>query len=298
MKKIIILILLISSFAYSQVDTANWSFLPNQTNGKFTALISRELYYGISGGQYKQMSLSATSYDSTVFQLIPNQLDGRYTMIENIATYYGKDSGTVRMNLNDDPLLTASSIGALTMTIADARYLFKDSTNILYRRDTTSLIPTKVFLSNTYAIFGNTNTFVNDQIFNGRVRTDTVLNLFGSLILNDTVTVTGRLNVTEDAFFSRDIITLSTKGQVLGFNSSGTQGVYLNSTADNTLRIRNAGVSTDALVQIGRLITSNVTAPVSAGATGTAGEWRLGSDGYIYICIASNTWQRVLTATF
>lgn len=111
MKKLILLFLLFYSFAYSQVDTANWSFLPNQTNGKFTALISRELYYGISGGQYKQMSLSATSYDSTVFQLIPNQLDGRYTMIENIATYYGKDSGTVRMNLSDNPLLTASSIG-------------------------------------------------------------------------------------------------------------------------------------------------------------------------------------------
>lgn len=97
MKKLILLFLLFYSFAYSQVDTANWSFLPNQTNGKFTALISRELYYGISGGQYKQMSLSATSYDSTVFQLIPNQLDGRYTMIENIATYYGKDSGTVQI---------------------------------------------------------------------------------------------------------------------------------------------------------------------------------------------------------
>lgn len=107
MKKLILLFLLFYSFAYSQVDTANWSFLPNQTNGKFTALISKQVYFGVAGANYKQMSLTASSYDTTVFQLVPNNTNGKYTIIENVVSYYGKDSGTVQMQLFNAP--TSSS---------------------------------------------------------------------------------------------------------------------------------------------------------------------------------------------
>jgi hypothetical protein len=40
-----------------------------------------------------------------------------------------------------------------------------------------------------------------------------------------------------------------------------------------------------------------VAAPASAGATGTAGEIRV-VDGFIYACIATDTWQRVAIATW
>lgn len=39
------------------------------------------------------------------------------------------------------------------------------------------------------------------------------------------------------------------------------------------------------------------TAPASAGDTGTAGEIRVVS-GFIYCCVATDTWQRVAIATW
>lgn len=40
-----------------------------------------------------------------------------------------------------------------------------------------------------------------------------------------------------------------------------------------------------------------VTAPATAAATGTAGQWAVDS-GFIYVCTATNTWKRVAVATW
>jgi len=40
-----------------------------------------------------------------------------------------------------------------------------------------------------------------------------------------------------------------------------------------------------------------VSAPASAGATGTSGDWAVDSD-YIYVCTATNTWKRATLATW
>lgn len=40
-----------------------------------------------------------------------------------------------------------------------------------------------------------------------------------------------------------------------------------------------------------------VSAPATAGATGTAGQWAWDS-GYIYICVATNTWKRAALSTW
>lgn len=281
MKKIIIFLLLISSFAIAQNDTTNWNLKANSSNGLFTIAENTNTFYGISAGLINSpLSFDASNtIDTASWELVRNSSNGLYTQIQNRVTLFGKTAGQIKipLNYNANPV-TVSSLGALTMSDADARYLFKDSTNIAY--------------------INRTNTFLGDQIFSGRLRTDTLLNVLGALTINDTVTITGRLYITQSLVASNDIATLSTKGYILGFNSSGTTGVYLNSTADNFLRIRNAGVSTDAIVQMGSLITSNVTPVATAGTAGTAGEIRIGSDGYIYICIATNTWQRVITLTY
>jgi hypothetical protein len=39
------------------------------------------------------------------------------------------------------------------------------------------------------------------------------------------------------------------------------------------------------------------TAPATAAATGTKGEIRI-ADGFIYICVDTNTWQKVAIATW
>lgn len=41
----------------------------------------------------------------------------------------------------------------------------------------------------------------------------------------------------------------------------------------------------------------DVAVPASAGATGTAGQIAYAS-GFLYICVATNTWQRVAIATW
>ena len=515
MKKLILLFLLFYSFAYSQVDTANYNFQMSQLDGKFYSLISKNEVFGSAGFRYQTKILQTSSIDTTQFQYVPELSFGYYSMIENIATYYGKDSGTVRMILSDSPLITNETfsdsttflgaiwqlgnvtdrpviyqkysdgstplqsfvgqvgvseanwgmnldyrlgvhnywdstkpidyltinvdgvtwqhipkgyanvtalpdswansgnttpwkvdtsgfmgiIGGLTSIfktrgnptigtstandytdttkynfygrggknymqnklgigtetpysrlhlIGDAgsvggsynanadiiiddngtsallqlinptsSYItmgnsstynlgyigYTNSTGVLSLFGTTSvnaniLSEGGTLLSSKYAILGNTNTFVNDQIFSGRVRTDTVLNVLGALTINDTATVTGRLNVAQDLSIGNDGIIANARFMILGFNSSGTIGVALNSTADNTLRIRNAGVSTDATVQIGSLITSTVTPIATASTAGTQGQIRIGSDGYIYICTATNTWVRVQAVTW
>ena len=72
----------------------------------------------------------------------------------------------------------------------------------------------------------------------------------------------------------------------------------MNATSDGVARLRNAGISSDASLQISKLITSNVTAPATASSTGTQGEVRFASDGYIYICTATNTWVRAQGSTW
>ena len=45
------------------------------------------------------------------------------------------------------------------------------------------------------------------------------------------------------------------------------------------------------------LIGKKVTAPATAAATGVAGDYAVAA-GFIYICVATNTWQRAVTATW
>ena len=74
-------------------------------------------------------------------------------------------------------------------------------------------------------------------------------------------------------------------------------GAYVN--ADNTVVLGNgavtnvlAGSTSGATVNAGKYKLSALnTAPASASATGTVGEIRW-ANGYVYLCVAANTWQR------
>lgn len=112
------------------------------------------------------------------------------------------------------------------------------------------------------------------------------------------IDTTGKFTAPGDIFAGNDIFTLNNRYIIAGSNSSGTQGIALNATSDGVARLRNAGISSDASLQIAKLITSNVTAPTTASSTGTQGEIRIGSDGYIYICTATNTWLRAQCVTW
>lgn len=107
MKKLILLFLLFYSFAYSQVDTANYNFNVDLLTGKYTSIISKSPVFGAQGFKYLVQELQATSIDTTQFQYVGN-IDGKYTIIENVVSYYGKDSGTVQMQLFNAPTSSSS----------------------------------------------------------------------------------------------------------------------------------------------------------------------------------------------
>ncbi len=45
------------------------------------------------------------------------------------------------------------------------------------------------------------------------------------------------------------------------------------------------------------LLGKKVSVPASAGATGTFGDYAVGP-GFLYTCVATDTWERVATATW
>jgi len=107
----LVLFLFLFSSAYCQIDTVNYELFWN--NGKYSSIQSKNTVRGLAGGQYvfnyEQLSLQATSFDSTVFRRVANQTNGKFTSIENIVPYYGKDSGLVRMILVENPTSSSSS---------------------------------------------------------------------------------------------------------------------------------------------------------------------------------------------
>lgn len=142
------------------------------------------------------------------------------------------------------------------------------------------------------------NTFNYNFSIGGYLNADSIYNPFGSLVLNDTVSVTKRLNVTQDFFADRDIFVGQNRYFIARSNTSGTQGAGFYSPSDGLAVFRNAGTSADATVRVGTIIATNVTPPATASSTGVQGTIIAGSDGYVYICIATNTWVRTLGLTW
>ena len=57
------------------------------------------------------------------------------------------------------------------------------------------------------------------------------------------------------------------------------------------------GVTSAIQTQLNGKMTEWVTAPIAANSTGTAGQMAYAS-GSLYVCVATNTWQKVTIATF
>jgi len=70
---------------------------------------------------------------------------------------------------------------------------------------------------------------------------------------------------------------------------------FVVSGADASQTTGNADI--DALATYLGALVVVVAAPASAGAAGVAGQVAIAA-GYFYTCVATNTWQRVATATW
>lgn len=104
---------------------------------------------------------------------------------------------------------------------------------------------------------------------------------FKSLALTDT---SGTLSMTAAADGGEYNLSVSASGTLALFGSGGN---FLN------LELLDGGLFIDS----GKLVKQTSSPPASAGATGGVGtiEW---DSGFIYICVAANTWKRVAIATW
>jgi len=76
---------------------------------------------------------------------------------------------------------------------------------------------------------------------------------------------------------------------VIGYDATGL--------GSNTTVIGNSSTTTTGLYGNIRLVSGMATAPASSTASGTVGDIRVTS-GFIYVCIATNTWVRTILTTF
>lgn len=81
----------------SQVDTANFEFKANGSDGKYTMLQNKVTYLGKGAGQIvTPLQFDVSAVDTSKWLFIPIGSDGTYRLVENKETFMGMDSGTVR----------------------------------------------------------------------------------------------------------------------------------------------------------------------------------------------------------
>ena len=90
-------------------------------------------------------------------------------------------------------------------------------------------------------------------------------------------------------------------GNYTGTSYSQTINFYSAGTLDYTGRTIWVDVSgitrTNVLLADNLQLTAMNTAPISSGDTGTMGQIKI-TNGYIYVCVATNTWQRANLSAF
>lgn len=160
------------------------------------------------------------------------------------------------------------------------------TTNKLTKWDSSKLINSIIFDNGNVGI-GTTSPSEKLEV-NGRILSSISYNLLDS-------TSTNRIILTHD----NDDVVLQTG------TTAGSRDIILKTEGSDRLHILengNVGIGTtspsaklDILSDILRLRTAKT--PATAGSAGNAGDicW---DNGYLYICVATNTWKRSILATF
>jgi hypothetical protein len=93
------------------------------------------------------------------------------------------------------------------------------------------------------------NIFTYNVNIGGFLNVDTLKNAAGPMYVDDTLTVTKRINVTQDLFASNDVFSGMNRYHWARANASGTLGAGFYSPSDGLAVFKNAGVSSDATIQ-------------------------------------------------
>lgn len=247
MKKLIILIiLLISQSAYSQIDLFNSSY-PDTS-----------------------LFLSKNQYNSDTANLF--RLNNSETVTGALTTFSGKVVLNDIVNISDSLRLYRKEFPGST-----SPYVIQvdsaNSTDFYIKIQQLGQVDALVLLQNTTTGFGNAD--------GGLWR------MSGLNMITRNFETTGTIRWITNA----GDMTLSAAG-----NLTNT-GHYL-VTTDNTYDLGALGTEMRNIHYQGTLFGILDTPPATAGATGVAGEIRFGTDGYLYLCTATDTWLRVQLVTW
>lgn len=140
--------------------------------------------------------------------------------------------------------------------------------------------------------FTGTTTVYNETIAERVIYGDALNNV----TLGGTLTVPGLLTLAVGATISTGGLTVSNGNVSVAAGSLSVIGGAI--TGSGGLAITGGGSIAGGLtVSSGALVLTAGGAPATAASTGTAGQIAWNS-GFIYICVAANTWKRVAVATF
>lgn len=305
MKKILITVLLLFSIN-SFAQTSGFEFKFNGNTAKYDKETNTGTFSGKTAGSFEINSYMAiSSVDTSLWQYVQNNDNAKYSFVTNRGTYGGLTAGKIKIPVID--LIGAS--GSTTDT---------------------SLIP---FLNQNNTFTGAINTFTGKVV----VGTGTSNGTADFLVMGDTITFRGtvyrdssywreeinpfsqRLKISAIGKTGNNMLTIdstlitsalamtiigdfTTGGNIFaGSNSKyigwSTRSV-LQSTADGTVDFFFNNGTTRATIDAGILRGRTTTPIATATTTGVAGTIIVGSDNYIYICTATNTWVRVLGLTW
>lgn len=260
--------LLLSTTGYFNVATGAFTLTNNTTGNRNTALGYGALYQNLTGN----LNVAIGSYASLNSQ----------TGLANVALGYAT--------------LNANLIGSFNTGLG-YRALFSNLA------DKNTAVGTEVMFSNTTGTF---NTVVGQEAlrtnlagsFNSIVGNFALLNAEASYVSAlgrdaGRFSFAGNLTTASESIFvgynSKSLNTSSVNEIVIGANAVGL--------GNNTSVIGNSATTITGIYGNIRLVSGMAAAPASATATGTLGDIRVTS-GFIYVCIATNTWVRTQLTTW
>lgn len=283
-----------STFKITSSGTAHTFNIPNAS----ASGVTRGL---ISNTQYTTFNNKIGSGD-TASMLLP------YSRIIDTASMLTKylrktDTSTLSTRINAKytfPTLTSGSVlytNGTTITQNNTNF-FWDNTNSRLGIGTNSPT-TRVQIALTNTDYTNTNG-AGSHIYmsNGSTTGQNVLSSFinGTLVAKWRTDYAGNINWvaggTGNHYFFTGGDYLVGNSRLIIYNG-GNVAIGTNTASDPGYKLDVAGTARATQFQLSALNT----APATATSTGTLGEIRI-VNGAIYVCVATNTWQRALLTTF
>jgi hypothetical protein len=291
-------------------DTANQDiFISGLRIGKGPGTGSSNTALGVSS-----LSLNTTGYYNVAtgaFTLTNNTTGNRNSAL-GYGALYENTTGNLNVAIGSYSLFrnqTGLANVSLGYAALQANLIGSFNTALGYRTlfsnlaDKNTAVGTETMFSNTIGTF---NTVVGQEALRANLAGSFNAALGNFALLNAEASYVSALGRDAGRFSFAGNLTTASESIFVGYNSkslnsSSTNEIVIGANAvglgDNTAVIGNSATTITGLYGNIRLVSGMATAPASASSVGTLGDIRVTS-GFIYVCIATNTWVRTPLTTW